>query len=140
MRICVPPFRPTFMAIVKVLIDKRKMETQSKIPVTDCIYLKNDQFYCKYMYSEIQFIEAAGSYCNVHLSSNSGKLVLAITLAELKEYLPTEIFIRSHRSYIININHIERILGNIIYINETSIPIGREHKKNIFSLLNIVGL
>lgn len=140
MRICVPFFRPTFMNIFKVLIDKGKMETQFKIPVTDCIYLKNDHFYCKYMYSEILFIEAAGSYCNVHVSSNSEKLVLAMTLAELKKYLPTNIFIRTHRTFIININHIERILGNTIYLNETAIPIGREYKKNIFSLINIVGL
>lgn len=116
------------------------METQSKIPVTNCIYLKNNDFYCKYLYSDILYIEASGSYCNVYSSPHSEKLVLSITLTELNEYLPSDIFIRTHRTFIININHIERIFGNTIYIDETVIPIGREYKKKIFSLLNIVGL
>lgn len=117
----------------------KKMETLSKIPVTDSIYLKVNEVYCRYMYNEILYIEASGSYCYIHLSNNS-KILLTTSLAELQDHLPIEIFIRTHRSFIVNINYIERILGNLIYIGEMAIPIGRENKKEIFSRLNIVGL
>lgn len=117
------------------------METLSKIPVTDSIYLKNNDFYYRYMYNDILYIEASGSYCNIHFAlDNSSKLVLALTLVELQEYLPTDIFIRTHRTFIVNMNHIERILGNTIYIGETTVPIGRDYKKDVFDHLNIVGL
>lgn len=114
------------------------MERQSKILTTDCIYLKVNEVYCRYMYDEILYIEASGSYCNIYLSNNS-KILLTILLTELQEYLPIEVFIRTHRSYIVNISYIERIIGNLIYIGEEAIPIGRENKKDIFARLNIVG-
>lgn len=116
------------------------MDVTQNIPNTNCIFLKENDGYCRYMYDEILYIDAAGSYCNVHTSvDKSKKLTLAITLAELKAFLPSDIFIRTHRSYIVNINHIERIIGNIIYIGKDSIPIGRDNKKEVISYLNIVG-
>ncbi len=115
------------------------METQSKIPVTESIYLKENEVYCRHLYDEILYLEASGSYCYIYFSNNLRK-VFAISLAELQEYLPTEIFNRTHRAFIVNIHHIERILGNTIYIGEAEIPIGREYRKDIFSRLNIVGL
>lgn len=114
------------------------MEIQSKILATDSVYLKVNEVYCRYMYNEILYIEASGSYCYIHLSNNS-KMLLTSSLTELQEYLPIEIFIRTHRSFIVNINYIERIFGNLIHIGEAAIPIGRENKKDIFSRLNIMG-
>lgn len=117
------------------------METQVNIPVTDCIYLKTNDFYCRYMYNDILYMEASGSYCNIHLSlDNCTNLTLSLTLVELQEYLPTDIFIRTHRTFIVNMNHIERILGNTIYIGEMAIPIGRDFRKDVFAHLSIVGL
>lgn len=115
------------------------MEALSKIPDTDSIYLKVNEAYCRYMYNDILFIEASGSNCYLHLSNRS-KVFFTIQLADMQKHLPNEIFIRTHRSYIVNINYIERILGNIIYIGEISIPVGREYKKEALSRLNIVGL
>lgn len=65
--------------------------------------------------------------------------MLPMTLTELIGFLPPEIFIRSHRAHIVNINYIDRITGNIAYIGSTVVPIGREYKKDFFSHLNIVG-
>lgn len=108
--------------------------------VTTCIYLKTNDAYCRFMYSDIYCIEASGSYCNVHLFPIPRKLTLAMTLTELMEYLPSHIFIRTHRTFIVNITHIERIVGNTIYIGTATIPIGREYKKNVLSGLNIIGI
>lgn len=117
------------------------MADSSDILATDSIFLKNKEFYCKYMYNEIYTIEASGSYCKVFLSENrSNKLTLSITLTQLMTFLPSDIFIRTHRSYIVNIHHIERLMGNILYVGNCSIPIGREYKKDVYSHLNIIGL
>lgn len=117
------------------------MDETNKNLTTDCIYLKNGEFYCKYLYSEIYYIVVSGRYCNVFLSPDKTiKLSLPMTLTDLTEFLPPDIFIRTHRSYIANINHIERIVGNTIYVGEVVVPIGREYKKEIYSRLNIAGL
>lgn len=117
------------------------MKQSKRIPDTDCIYLKNGDYYCKYMYNDIYLIAASGRNCNIYLSPDkSVKLVISMALNELLNFLPPEIFIRNHRSYVINIHHIERIAGNLLYIGETPLPIGREYKKEVYSLINIAGI
>lgn len=117
------------------------MDETNKILTTDCIYLKNNEFYCKYLYSEIYCIAVSGRCCNVYLSPDKTiKLCLQMTLTDLMEFLPPDIFIRTHRSYITNIQHIERIVGNTLYVGEVIVPIGREYKKDVYTRLNIVGL
>ncbi|WP_446715735.1 LytR/AlgR family response regulator transcription factor [Bacteroides sp. GD17] len=91
------------------------------------------------MYNEIYHLEASGGYCYIYLAPDRPKIILAMTLTELMEYLPSEIFIRTHRSYIVNLNHIERITGNTLYIGAAQIVIGREYKKEVLKHLNIVG-
>lgn len=116
------------------------MDEKHNIPNTTCIYLKEHDGYCRYMYDEIYYIEASGSYCNVYISGEkTRKILLAMSLLELNEFLPPKIFIRTHRTFIVNINHIERIIGNLIYIGKEVIPMGREHKKDVMAILNIVG-
>lgn len=116
------------------------MTESEKIPDTDCIYLRNGKYYCKYMYDDIYQIKASERNCIVFLSPDKSiRLVLAIPLIELIGFLPTDIFIRVHRSYIVNAHHIDRIIGNRLYIGDAPIPIGREYKEAIYSRLNIIG-
>lgn len=117
------------------------MTDSDKASTTECIYFKEGEYYCRYMYSDIYWISVSGRYSNIHLSSDRAhKLSLPITLTELMKFLPTSIFIRIHRSYIVNANYIERISGNMLYIGTAVLPIGREYKKAVYSHLNIVGL
>mgnify|MGYP000754907585 CR=1 FL=1 len=117
------------------------MDETNKTLATDCIYLKNGEFFYKYLYSEIYYIAVSGRCCNIYLSPDKTiKLPLPMTLTELIDFLPLDIFIRTHRSYIVNIQHIERIVGNTLYAGEVVVPIGREYKKEVYSRLNIAGL
>lgn len=117
------------------------MAAPDNLLASECIYLKTEDFYCKYMYSEIYQIAVSGRACNVYLSPDKSiKLALSITLSELMKFLPTQIFIQVHRSYVVNINHIERIIGNTLFVGEAMVPIGREYREKLYSRLNIAGL
>ncbi|MGB0424398.1 MAG: LytTR family transcriptional regulator DNA-binding domain-containing protein, partial [Flavobacteriales bacterium] len=43
-----------------------------------------------------------------------------------------ENFVRIHKSFIINVNYIEKLTGNIVYINKEKIPIGKTYKNDLF--------
>lgn len=117
------------------------MANTEKIMMNECIYLRNDEYYYKYMYNDIYQIAVSGRCCNIYLSPDrSQKISLSITLIELMKFLPTHIFMRTHRSYVVNINHIERITGNMLYVGDCIVPIGREYKETVYSRLNIVGV
>lgn len=101
------------------------------------IYFKCNNWLEKLRYSTICYLEAAGSYCSIHVSNNK-KLTIAQPLGEIINSLPSDTFIRVHRSYVINIRYVNKYYGNIFYIQDTIIPIGRTYKKEALSHFNIV--
>ena len=92
------------------------------------IYFKCNNWLEKLTYNTIYYLEAAGSYCSIHVSNNK-KLTIAQPLGEIINSLPSDTFIRVHRSYVINIKYVNKYYGNIFYVQDTMIPIGRTYKK-----------
>jgi DNA-binding LytR/AlgR family response regulator len=56
-------------------------------------------------------------------------------LTELQEKLPKKQFIRVHKSFIINVSHIQKIEGNMINIKQKVIPISATFKSNLEGLI-----
>ena len=52
----------------------------------------------------------------------------SMTFSSAEELLPKKMFVRVHRSFIINKNKISHIEGNRVYIGKTEIPIGSNYK------------
>jgi len=59
------------------------------------------------------------------------------TLKYYETTLPTSQFIRVHKSYIINLQKIEMVFGNIVRINGEDIPIGRSYKERLIQRLSL---
>lgn len=101
------------------------------------LFIKCNNWLEKLQYSTICYLEASGSYCNIHISNNKN-LTIAQPLGEIINSLPSNTFIRVHRSYVINMKHVNKYYGNIFYIQDKLIPIGRTYKKEVLSHFNIV--
>ncbi|MCK9324690.1 MAG: LytTR family DNA-binding domain-containing protein [Bacteroidales bacterium] len=88
--------------------------------------------------SEISYIEAMENY--VVLFTESGKHLVHFTMKALMERLPEGMFIRTHRSYVANINKIESVEANSIKVkignNLSEIPIGRVYRQQLLERLN----
>ncbi len=65
--------------------------------------------------------------------------MLSFNLRELSGYLPTRLFMRVHRSYIVNINYIDSFIGNLLCIGEHRIPVSKRHKQKVITRLNVLG-
>lgn len=65
----------------------------------------------------------------IMLYTLSGNLIVHMTMKYLNELLPASLFIRVHRSYLINQSHISTIGKNQIQLNEIEIPIGEHYKE-----------
>ena len=105
-------------------------------PDISSIYVKYNNSLEKLMCSMIHYIEAAGSYCKICMSDDK-RITIAQPLGDFITSLPSDIFIRVHRSYAINICHVEKYSCNIFYINNNAIPIGRAYKQEALSHFNI---
>jgi two-component system LytT family response regulator len=81
---------------------------------------------------EITFLEAASNYCVIHYSNK--KVVCSKTLAEVTSRISLANFFRVHRSYVINLDHIQSINKGLLSItmeNGSEIPISRTNRKAI---------
>ncbi len=86
--------------------------------------------------NEILFLQADHVYVKVYIANNK-HIVLRSAFKDLLERLPKEQFIQTHRSFIINIDHINRWDNESIYIQENIIPISRSRKKELQLKLKI---
>ncbi|MFK7950387.1 MAG: LytR/AlgR family response regulator transcription factor [Saprospiraceae bacterium] len=87
---------------------------------------------------DILFIESDKKYCTINTLNK--KYVLRTALKHLFEQLNHNDFVRVHRSYLINKNHISTIdtQNQNIIIENTEIPIGRFYQQNLFQKIKIL--
>ena len=97
---------------------------------TGCIIVKQGYDKYKIPLHEILYLEAMKDYTRI--VTNEKKYFVLGTITSMQEKLSPQIFVRIHRSYIVNIGKINAVKGNKIYINTFELPVGKMYK-NILS-------
>ncbi|MBL7871686.1 MAG: response regulator [Cyclobacteriaceae bacterium] len=90
--------------------------------LNDRIFVRHKEKMIKIMLSDIYYIEADRNYS--HLFTKEQAYVLAITLKTIEEKLPSNIFLRVHRSFVINLTHVEEVTEGQVMIGRQAIPLG----------------
>jgi hypothetical protein len=85
-------------------------------------------------FEDILFIKSMDNYLQFHLK-NKKPLLVRMTLKEALDKLPTEGFLRVHKSYIAANAAIDSIRNKTILIGEQEIPIGRAYEENVFNII-----
>lgn len=95
----------------------------------DHIFIKSNSKFFRVNFSEILFVEGMRDYLKIHTADY--KLVTHQTMNEMEELLPSNRFMRVHRSYIISIAAIKSVSGNTIEIGSVAIPVGINYKEKV---------
>ena len=80
----------------------------------------------KVLFTELLYTEAKGNYTQLVLTTAT--LLPALSFTAVEALLPSPLFIRTHRSFIVNRTRIDALEGNRI-IGSTQIPIGQQYRK-----------
>lgn len=99
----------------------------------DFIFVKADRKNHKILFSEILYIESIKDYIKIHTPDK--KLLVKHTLSSFEDELPNNCFIRIHRSFIVNLNHITAYTAHDIEIESVEVPIGISYKQKVFERL-----
>ncbi|PVX47904.1 LytTR family two component transcriptional regulator [Flavobacterium sp. 103] len=95
------------------------------------IFIKVDKKMVKINIDEILFVEGMKEYIKVVTPEKT--YITHKSLTSLTEELPTDRFMRIHKSYTIALNKVKSIEGNRIQISSYTIPIGRNYSKEVKS-------
>lgn len=131
-------FERFLKAVNKLVIPQNSKLTltqlEEKIVEPTFIFFKADKKIHKYYFSDIFFIEGSGNYVKIH-SQYEKPLMVLDKLTDLQNKLPQKQFIRIHKSFILNVSHIQKIEGNMIKIEDKVIPISATFKPNLEALI-----
>lgn len=103
---------------------------------TDFLFIKAEDKLIKLKKDDILFLESMRDY--VKFVTPARNYITYSTLKNMEEKLIGPNFLKVHRSYIVNINKIDDIRGNTIYLLGNQIPIGKGHKDEVAARLNIL--
>lgn len=148
--------KPLNLSELKVALDKALMQNTDKYEIerfydsimkskssensfTNKLILKHQNGIEVLKFSEIVFIQADASYCIFHCL-NDKKITYSKNSSEVEKILPSSLFIRIHKSYIVNRIFInEKKIGNknIILTTGTSLPVARRRYDDLISFFRL---
>ena len=108
-------------------------EADNAKPAKDYQYFKVDKEMVKLFLEDIYWIESLKDYVRIH--TRSGPLVSYLRISYLEEKLPSERFVRIHKSFIVSLDHMQAISASYIRVNNEEIPIGRMYKAKLDKIL-----
>lgn len=138
-------FERFFQAVNKI-IDKLESKTStisdfeppidSQTKVEDTyLTIRADRKFYKINFNDIKYIEGQKAYVTFH--TNVRKITALASLKDLEEALPEKQFIRIHKSYIVSIQEILSLEGNLIEVFNTKLPVGKSYKDNVMKIFGI---
>ncbi len=118
---------------------KDEIPTSDEVQVEkDFIFVKSDKKLVRVKYEDIIYIEGLKDYVIIRMEN--GRVITLQTMKSLEQKLPSKIFKRTHRSYIVNLDKIQAIMGNMIEVTEKKetkhLPIGKNYRDSLLDMIN----
>jgi two-component system LytT family response regulator len=111
-----------FLTAVNKVIEDRNLQEERR----EFIFVNVQKRKVKIVLSEILYIESQREY--IKIVTAKSEYLSKMGTQEIEELLPSNLFKRIHRSFIVSINKIDSYTADMIEINGVSIPIGRGYR------------
>ncbi len=140
--------KPITQARIDKAVEKAKLFSNSKMPVKDLpasavvnesksdLYVNIFKRLVKISFDSINLIEAKGDY--ILIKTDKENYTVHSTLKKIEDKLPEDLFLKVHRSFIINIKKIVDIEDSSVLIGKNVIPVSRSSKPELMKRLNLL--
>ncbi len=116
----------------KLLFDlKQSKQVSSKDDSADHFFVNVEYSLVKVVIEDITFVEGLKDYIKIHFTSSPRPVITRMSLKAMEEKLPSDRFVRTHKSFIVAISKITSIKRDFICIKEKEIPVGESYKDSI---------
>ena len=111
------------------------LETPCSSPfvLKDSIFVRRNDTMIKILIKNIYYFEADRNYCKMY--SKNRECLLVMTLKEISNKLPQEHFLRIHRSFIVNLSHVDEVAGSHVVISRKVIPMSKSLRGELLDRL-----
>lgn len=126
-------FERFIKAIQKISPPKEIPSSAQSQPADEAIFIKVSKRLMRIAFPDIYYIEGFGDYIKV-VTGNAIHTSYS-TLNKISELLPEQQFMRIHKSFIINLRHIQFVEGNLVRILDKELPLGITYKEILYKKL-----
>ena len=131
-------------AAIELAVFKKQKEMHhpqpkvENIAATNTVFVKEGNTLVKIQLQDIAIVEAYDKYCFIYTKEK--KHLLNLQLKNLLQHLPSAQFIQVHRSYIVNLEAIEkvRLPQNSLEVAGKLVPVSKTYKSLLFSQLKMI--
>ncbi|MEM9887748.1 MAG: response regulator [Bacteroidota bacterium] len=127
---------------VKKLVQPQTKNTEKEweedVLFKEHFFIKHRHRLEKVQLMDVLYFEADGHYCGLYLPQK--KYLLRMSLSQLKERLPEERFLQTHRAYVVNREKIESIdlQENLLYFGKQHVPLSKRNKDAVLKSLDFI--
>lgn len=121
----IEPEKPINTEAVSIKVDNN--------PTLDFIFIKTEYKILKLNLSDILYIEGLKDYVSIYTASE--RILTLQTMKKTEEMLPSNRFVRVHKSYIVSLEKIDSIERQRIFIGKNTIPVGDSYQKDFMRLI-----
>ncbi|MDN3657040.1 response regulator [Ferruginibacter paludis] len=101
---------------------ENKTEEEQSFILSDRIFIRHKEKMIKVMLGDILYMEADRNYSRIFTSNR--EYLLSTTLKTIEEKMSMQLFMRIHRSYLINITHVDEVAESHVMIGNKAVPLG----------------
>ncbi|MBS1528941.1 MAG: response regulator transcription factor [Bacteroidetes bacterium] len=125
-----------------IAVDKAKERLQQparaiadKKIIQDYFFVRSDGKVYKIDHNDCLYAEAQGNYTKIVTPGTT--ILTKMSFTTFTGLLPAEIFIRTHRSFIVNKSRIDRLEGNRVFIGQSEVPIAANYRNSFLQALGL---
>lgn len=122
-------FQRFFQAVLKAQ-ELYNLKNSDEEPNTH-MYIRQGDSFVKIVWREILYVESMQNYLKLHFKDRV--LTIHQTMSSLEDLLPKDSFFRIHKSYMVNIFHIELISGGRVFVNGKELPVSRQKRDELLN-------
>ena len=123
-----------FIKAVQKAKDFHEMKHQTANASPSYIFIRSEKRIEKVELCDILYAEVLGNYLTVYTERK--KIIAYLTMKSLESQLRPGDFIKIHQSFLVNRAKIESVEGNELKVGTKSLPISRNYRENVTSLIN----
>lgn len=107
---------------------------ETELSINQSIFVKDNNTFKKIEIANIRYIQAFKNYLELHLEKE--KIIIRSPLSKFFKVLPQIYFQQVHRSFVINLKHIDKLSNAAITIGISSVPVSKSFKNELLKKLN----
>ena len=126
-----------FLKAINKAKSLKQNQSSGESKAEDFVFVKADKKLVKVNFSDVIYIEGLKDYVIIKLET--GRIVTLQTMKSLEKKLPSDRFRRIHRSYIVNMDKVKALVGNMIEVTEKgqhkNLPVGKNYRDELYEMI-----